>query len=100
VTWRATSGWRYHQEVGIPECTLEELRGGDAAHNAVMLQDALGGAKVGRCGLKPADPPELKAYWLRKWGRPPMDRYSLTLIYDGGPLRTIERLKATCDEAF
>jgi hypothetical protein len=41
--------------------------------------------EVGRCRLKP---PELKARWLRKWGRPPMDHYFLTLIYGGGPLCT------------
>jgi hypothetical protein len=35
---------------------------------------------VGRCRLKPADPPELKASWLRKCGSPPMDHCFLTLI--------------------
>jgi len=29
-----------------------------------------------------------------------MDHYLLTLIYGGGPLCTIPRLKATCDEAL
>jgi len=56
--------------------------------------------KVGRCRLKPADPPELKGRWLRKLGRLPMDHYFLTLIYLGGPLCTMQCLKATCDEAL
>jgi len=29
-----------------------------------------------------------------------MDHYILTFIYRGGPLCTIQRLKATCDEAL
>ena len=29
-----------------------------------------------------------------------MDHYLLTLIYGGGPLCTIQRLKAKCDEAL
>jgi hypothetical protein len=29
-----------------------------------------------------------------------MDHDSLTLIYGGGPLCTIQRLKATCDDAL
>jgi len=29
-----------------------------------------------------------------------MDHYSLTLMYGGGPLCTIQRLKATRDEAL
>jgi len=56
--------------------------------------------KVGRCRLKPADRPELKARWLRNWRRPPMDHYFLPLMYGGGPLCSIQRLKATCDEAL
>ena len=65
----------YPKDVGIPECTMEDLRGGDAQLNARMLMDALGGergpvadclilnagvamaaaaqAKVGRCRLTP-----------------------------------------------
>merc|ERR1719223_888427 len=33
------------KDVGIPACELSDLRGGDAAHNARMLTDALGGEK-------------------------------------------------------
>jgi len=29
-----------------------------------------------------------------------MDHYFITLIYGGGPLCTIQRLKATCDEVL
>jgi len=53
---------------------------------------------VGWCRLKPTEPPELKALRLRKCGRPPMDHCFLTLIYGGGPICTIQRVKATCDE--
>jgi hypothetical protein len=57
-------------------------------------------SEVGRCGLKPADPPEVEARWLRKWERHPMDHYFLTLIYGGAPPCTIQRFKATRDEAL
>jgi hypothetical protein len=57
-------------------------------------------AMVRRCRFKPADPPGLKPRWLRKWERPPTDHCFLTLTYGGGPLCTIQRLKATCDEAL
>ena len=33
------------RDVGIPECDLSDLAGGDAALNATMLRDALGGEK-------------------------------------------------------
>jgi len=33
------------QDVGIPPCTLEDLRGGDAATNAAMLCDAFAGQR-------------------------------------------------------
>ena len=29
-----------------------------------------------------------------------MDHYFITMIYGGGPLCTIQRLKATCDEVL
>jgi anthranilate phosphoribosyltransferase len=34
-------------ELGVPRCEVDELRGGDAAHNAQALRDVLGGADGG-----------------------------------------------------
>ena len=54
---------------------------------------------VGWCRLKPVDT-QFESALARKWGSPPMDQYSLTLKNGAGPLCTIQRLKAKCDEAL
>jgi anthranilate phosphoribosyltransferase len=33
------------KDVGIPRCTVEDLKGGDAALNAAILRDVFGGAR-------------------------------------------------------
>jgi anthranilate phosphoribosyltransferase len=46
VTPAGTKSYSFNpRDVGIPECALSDLAGGDAKLNAQMLMDALGGEK-------------------------------------------------------
>ena len=38
-------------EMGIPSCTLEELKGGDALENAEILKRVLSGGKDAECAI-------------------------------------------------
>jgi hypothetical protein len=60
-----------------------------------------GGAEhwVGRCRLKPAET-RLESALVLYMGRPPVDNDFLTLIKWEGPLCTVQRLEAKCDEAL
>lgn len=86
------------EQFGIPSCTMGELRGGDAAANAVIVRSVLGGEQGARRNIVLLN----AAYALTAAGKVPTPKEGLIMaaeaIHSGRALQQLEKLAALTNQ--